>query len=48
MYNLIVSAASDSWDGPNFSIGQDRFLEYTEDQLLERFRDLSENTATVL
>src|SRR5260221_9956955 len=44
MYNLIVSGHPAAWDEPYFSLEEDRFLEYTEDSIIEHFRSLDEKT----
>lgn len=43
MYNLIVSADTHSWNGEPFVIEFDRFLEYTDTDLKEKYINLSEN-----
>lgn len=41
MYNLLVTADENAWDGSSFSIGVERFLEHTEDHLRKRFAELN-------
>lgn len=44
MYNLLVSADPDAWNGEPHVLGTDRVLEHTVGHLRERFLPLSENS----
>lgn len=41
MYNLIVTAEDGAWDGDNYSISRSRFLEYTNEEIASKFRELN-------
>lgn len=38
MYNLIVSANDEDWSGKSFFLETDRFLEYTDSEIFEKFK----------
>lgn len=42
MYNLLVSADTESWNGEPFSIELNRYLEYTDTQVQNNYRELTE------
>jgi len=42
MYNLLVSADTDSWNGDPFTIELNRYLEYTDTEVQNNFRELTE------
>jgi hypothetical protein len=41
MYNLIVSANEEAWNGDPFFIEYDRFLEYTNTDILKKYKSLN-------
>jgi hypothetical protein len=41
MFNLIISGNRDSWNGQPFLLETNRFLEYTDDELKNKFKDLT-------
>lgn len=42
MYNLLVSADTESWNGEPFTIDFNRYLEYTDTEIQNNFRELTE------
>ncbi|MGP2801457.1 toll/interleukin-1 receptor domain-containing protein [Serratia marcescens] len=48
MFNLLVSACEDDWNNPSWVISKSRFLEYTDDDIKERFKNLSEDVINTL
>ncbi len=48
MFNLLVSACEDDWNNPSWVISKSRFLEYTDDSIKERFKNLSEDVINTL
>ncbi|EMY7657589.1 TPA: toll/interleukin-1 receptor domain-containing protein [Serratia marcescens] len=48
MFNLLVSACEDDWNNPSWVISKSRFLEYTDDNIKERFKNLSEDVINTL
>ena len=42
MYNLLVTAAQDAWDSPFYEYDRSRFLEYTTDKIVAKFKGLTE------
>ena len=40
MYNLFVTAQEGAWDGQGYEYDRSRFLEYTPDDVVARFKDL--------
>lgn len=41
MYNLIVTAEEGAWDNDNYRISRSRFLEYTNEEIASKFRELN-------
>lgn len=41
MYNLIVSGAEDTWEGPPFELSRSRVFEYTDEAISGRFKELN-------
>ncbi|WP_459379020.1 toll/interleukin-1 receptor domain-containing protein [Serratia sp. ser-z] len=48
MFNLLVSACEDDWNNPSWVISKSRFLEYTDDDIKDRFKNLSEDVINTL
>jgi hypothetical protein len=42
MYNFLVTAQDDAWDEPRYEYPRGRFLEYTDDDIAEKFRELKD------
>lgn len=42
MYNLLVSGDSDSWNGEPFVLEFNRFLEYTDNEIKNKYQELSD------
>ncbi|EOC1427671.1 toll/interleukin-1 receptor domain-containing protein [Cronobacter dublinensis subsp. beijingensis] len=42
MFNLLVSAGEGDWNNPSWVISKSRFLEYTDENIKERFQNLSD------
>jgi len=42
MYNLLVSADSDSWNGEPFILEFDRFLEHTDNEIKDKYKKVSD------
>lgn len=40
MYNLLISADDQEWNGSSYSLPRDRYLEYTDDLIKKRFENL--------
>ena len=43
MYHLLVSADSDAWNGDPFTLDINRYLEYTDVEIKDNFKDLTED-----
>lgn len=41
MYNLIVTGENGAWDNSTYRIARSRFLEYTNEEIASKFRDLN-------
>lgn len=48
MFNLLVSACEDDWNNPSWVISKSRFLEYTDDDIKERFKTFQKMLLTLL
>ncbi len=48
MYNLLVTANEDAWEGTSYKFSRSRFLEYTVDDVAERFQVLDEDKIDIL
>ncbi|MFB5651121.1 toll/interleukin-1 receptor domain-containing protein [Leptospira wolffii] len=44
MYNLFLSADSKDWNGRPFSIDAQRYLEYTDNEIIEKYKILNQET----
>ncbi|KKQ27862.1 MAG: hypothetical protein US42_C0004G0001, partial [Candidatus Magasanikbacteria bacterium GW2011_GWC2_37_14] len=40
MYNLLVSWDENAWEGDSFNFGEERFLEYTDEQIRDRYKNI--------
>lgn len=43
MYNLLVTAAEDAWDKSHYQYDGSRFLEYTNEKIAVKFKDLTDD-----
>ncbi len=48
MYNLLVTAEENAWENTSYRFFRNRFLEYTVDEVAERFQFLDEDIINVL
>jgi predicted nucleotide-binding protein len=48
MFNLFVSADEGAWEQREFKLEAERFLEYTDDEYIERFKSLDTSTKNAL
>jgi predicted nucleotide-binding protein len=48
VFNFIVSANEEAWERPTFVLDKDRFLEFTDEQLVKKFRALDDGARQIL
>lgn len=46
MFNLLITSVDGAWDEPSYTFSKSRFLEYTKNELVEKFRTLSSQSIT--